>query len=352
MISLDSDEGRFASIAARCTEAARQSTVVRDVYRLCGETVRISIAGERLAAAILAPFAHQRVPTADRVELDVDLWDARACGVRGLARSESLARGRVWDLADGRFAVSDDGRFVSHELRDSIVWFDRRRGRMVGWYGDGTALRLHQRGKPLQMLWALRASDRGLQAVHACCVARGRGGLLLPAASGSGKSTVAVACLQAGFSCLGDDWVALSREAEGSFTGHGLFASLYLDKEHARRFPRLAAHVVPAGVDEEKALVLAERIFSDQFAATTRIRAVVAPRFVGTRDTIVRPASPSEVLLSLVPSSVFTLRPRLGPEGVDRLAALAAEVPGYVLETGTDIEQIPLRLDEILHTCC
>src|SRR5258705_148353 len=126
-------------------------------------------------------------PAESTARLKIDLWDAREVGVPGLSAAERHAQGKTWTLGDGLFAASPDGRIVSHELRGSIVWLDRRAEQIVGWFADGGDLSLHQRGKPLQMLLALWASDRGLQAVHAGMVARVGDGVLVPARSGAGK---------------------------------------------------------------------------------------------------------------------------------------------------------------------
>jgi hypothetical protein len=116
--------------------------------------------------------------------LSIDLWDVRLSGISA-PREEVLSKS--WRLGDGIFAASDDGRIVSHQLGGTVIWFDRARREMVGWYADGRDVSLHQRGKPLQLLLALWASDRGLQAVHAALVARADAGVLIRAAAVRGS---------------------------------------------------------------------------------------------------------------------------------------------------------------------
>jgi hypothetical protein len=50
----------------------------------------------------------------------------------------------------------------------------------------------------------------------------------------------------------------------------------------------------------------------------------------------------------LAPSSIFTMRPRSGREGVDRIAALVDRLPAYWLEIDGELAAIPRRMDEIL----
>lgn len=335
----------FESIWERGASARRESPLV-----LCGERARVRIAGDVLARAVLAPLEHLALPADGAApRLTIDLWDEREVGVAGLDAAERHADGKEWTLGDGVFAASPDGRFVSHQLRGSVVWLDRRGERIVGWFADGADLSLHQRGKPLQMLLALWANDRGLQAVHAAMVARGDRGVLVPARSGSGKSTAALACLAAGFTYLGDDWIGVGVGADGAFVGHGLYGSTSLEDGHAARFPLLRRHAIPpTDAGERKSLVLLAPLFPQGLGSRARVAALALPRIVDRPTAGWRPASKRDAVLMLAPSAVFAMRPRAGPEGVERLAELARRVPAYWLEMGRDLDAIPAQVDAIL----
>lgn len=335
----------FRQIWNRETVTRRESRHV-----ICGEEARIRIAGEVLARHILAPLAHLALPVERAAKrLTIDLWDEREVGEPGLPAAERHAEGKTWTLGDGIFAASPDGRFVSHQLRGSIVWLDRRAEQIVGWFADGDDLSLHQRGKPLQMLLALWASDRGLQAVHAGLVARDGVGVLVPARSGSGKSTVALTCLGAGYTYLGDDWIGVGAAADGSLVGHGLYSSTSLEAEHAARFPLLLPHAIPpTDVSERKSLVLLSPLFGERLGSSARVCALALPRIVDREDTSWRHASKGEAILMLAPSAVFAMRPRAGREGVERLAEIVRRLPAYWLEIGRDLDDIPRQMDAIL----
>jgi hypothetical protein len=89
---------------------------------------------------------------------------------------------------------------------------------------------------------------------HAAFVARNGRGVVRPGASRSGKSTVALACLRAGFDYLGDDWIGVEPTAAGGFAGHGLYSSAFLGSDHARWFPEFARHALPREPGEDKSL--------------------------------------------------------------------------------------------------
>jgi hypothetical protein len=343
---------RFERVHAAFGEAQRgtSATCWESHYVFAGEPVRIRVVGDTLARHIQTPFAHLRAAgAAPEPRLTIDLWDERESGPPGLSAPRRHAHGKTWALGDGMFAASPDGRIVSHELRGSVAWLDRGAECITGWFATGGDLSLHQRGKPLQMLLALWANDRGLQAVHAGLVARDGRGVLIPARSGSGKSTVALACLEAGYTYIGDDWIGVGRAHDGAPLGYGLYSSTSLEPAHAMRFPRLHAHAIPPrDASELKSLVLLAPLFPGQLGHSATVCALALPRIVNRQAVERRPASKGEALLMLVPSAVFAMRPRSGPEGVERLVQLVHTVPAYWLEIGSDLSEIPQRMDEIL----
>jgi hypothetical protein len=349
--SSDVNVRRFEQVEAAFDRAwhAASGDRCESSYRFAGESARLRIVGQALANQVRPAIAHLSAAAASAPLLTIDLWDERESTVRGPVAPEHHAAGRTWRIGDGLFAASSDGRLVSHQLGRSVVWLDRAARRIVGWFADGRDLSLHQRGKPLQLLLALWASDRGLQAVHAALVARNGVGALIPGGSGAGKSTAALTCLRAGYRYFGDDWVGVGSTAGGAVVGHGLYNSLFLDPNHAERFPYLQPHIItPRDQSPGKSLILLRNLFPDQLGDCATIRALALPRIVTHAPTRVRPAAKRDALLVLVPSSVFAMHPRPGRDGIDRLARLVQQIPAYWLEIGDDLEEIPRRVDEIL----
>jgi hypothetical protein len=319
------------------------------VHQFCGEPVRIRVVGAALADRVGAAVAHLRSTAAAPPRLTIDLWDAAKSGEAGPPAPANEPSGRVWTLADGLFAASADARVVCHQLFGSVVWLDRRAEKIVGWFPSAATLSLHERAKPLQTLLALWASDRGLQAVHAALVARDGRGILVPGHSGSGKSTVAVACLTAGWTYVGDDWVCVGRAANDAYVGHGLYCSAFLDPLHAMRFPHLLRHAIaPTHAFERKWLLMLSRVVGADLGGSATVRAIVLPRVVDGAGGRHRRASKSEALLMLAPSTVFAMRPRASRAGVERLFEFVQQLPAYWLEIGSDLDAIPDAIDRIL----
>jgi len=342
---------RFAAVQAAFERAQRRAAhgACTARYVICDHSVLLRIVGERLARHVQAPLAHLCAPhSVGEAALTIELWDERETQVSAPSRTHH-AVGRTWTLADGAFAAAPDGRFVSHALRGSLVWLDRASRHLAGWFADGGQLTLHERGKPMQMLLSLWASDRGLQPVHAALVARGDRGVLIPGSSGSGKTTCALACLDAGYTYLGDDWVGVARSGAGAFTGYGLYSSAYLEAAHAERFPLLATRAEgPRAASDSKSLIQLSDVWPERLGHAASISALALPRIVATAPTPPRRASKREAFLMLLPSTIFTMRPRSGSEAVERLSEIVERVPAYWLDMGPDPARIPEAIDQIL----
>lgn len=338
----------FAAMAAAFDAAAqaRPEAVSTSYCRFAGRLSRLTIVGRGLAREVARPFAHLWRPDdpGGVPELQIDLWEETATGV-GCAGCEVAVPG-----APPQASASADGRFVVYHVIHTRTALDRVARRMVGWVSSSEQLTVYERARPIAGPLLLWLSDRGVQAVHAGLVARHGRGVLFGGPSGSGKSTVALACAQAGFDYLADDHVGLEPTGEGTFLGHALFCSANLAPDHLRRLPSLAPHAIPGrGPKEDKSLLLLSDILGTPLTPTVTIAALALPRVVGSGSTTLRPASRLEAALRLAPSSMFVLPHARGVRaGFHQLARLAESVPGYWMELGRDLDEIPRRMDEIL----
>jgi hypothetical protein len=185
--------------------------------------------------------------------------------------------------------------------------------------------------------------------IHAALVSKNGEGVLFAGKGGTGKSTAALACLEAGFDYLGDDYIGLDASEDSIFVGYRLYTATWLMAHHLVRFPRLIPHAIyPQRPAQEKTLVLLSRMFPRQLSAVASIRALVLPRITSNPSVQIRPASKAEALFALAPSSIL-LRPGSGPATLNKLARLAEGIPCYWLDLGEDLTEIPNRIIELLH---
>ena len=351
--AVGSTEARAFDALARGLERARSgagAAVRRLPIVLAGRPAAIEVVGEALfdrIAPALSHLAPAGAPADGAPDFTAALWDADATGIREVPPAPGES-----PTAPALISVSADGRWVVQRRTHAVVGHDRARGAVVGWFAGVPRLPLYDRGRPLHPQILLANQDRGAPPLHAALVARGGRGALLVGAGGSGKTTASLACLLAGFDFLGDDYVSLMRDGRGRFVGHGVYSSTHVDPTHLRRFPELHARaVLPSWPGEDKAVVFLRDVV-EQVAGCGRllrespIDALFLPSVRGDATRVV-PATPAEAGRRLVQGGL-ALAAHAGAGGMAELFELAAGVPPFRLDLGTDLSAIPVAIDAVL----
>jgi hypothetical protein len=323
----------FAAMQRHFFQIQEERQVFERFLQFAGLPVRLRIVGNVLARHFLLPFSHlfHQPPVDGKVALTIDISD--------LSQSAMLSALHVscQNMA-GTFAASDDSRFVAEHDASHLAMLDRHLNSIVALYSTPERLTLADRAQPFEKLIALWYRDHGVQVIHAGLVAKSERGVLFVGRSGSGKSTCSIACLESGFDYVGDDFVGLSQLDDGSFVGHSLYSSALLEPVHFQRF-----HSLQASAEED--LGLAKRasfisgIFPERMRRHSYISAIVIPHVVKARRTCLSPATRSDALKALAPSS---LRLQLSPtsEQFQQLTRLIDRAPAYRLQIGESIADI------------
>jgi len=336
----------FARVQAAFDSATADTpdSVVELAPALAGRAARIRIVGRGLARAIAPAFAHLPRPGPGAApELHVGLWDQSASRVPGPRRlvDEVLPPGDAT-------AASTDGRWVIYRRNASVTCLDRALGRIAGWVEAGDRLALLDRGRPLYAPLLLWLRDRRVDAAHAGLVAADGRGILVAGESGSGKTTTVLSCLLDGFDFVSDDYVGLEARTGSAYVGHGLHGSTHLRPDDLWRFPRLARHAIRGRLPEEdKALILLSEACPERLRPAADIDLLVLPRVTGVPGPRISPASRSQALLRLAPSSLWMVRHARG-SGLPGLAGLVGCVPCYWLDLGGDVSAIAPLLRDLL----
>lgn len=289
--------------------------------------------GQGLAKALDRPFAHLRLDANTAPpEITIDLWDAVESGEEEPEDNRSLVRVGLGTP----MRASRDGKVIFHRTHRTATCLDRNARHIVGVANDASLLSLFETGRPLYVPLMLCFRDAQIQFLHAATVGLNGRAIVMPGQSGSGKSTTSLRCLEAGLDFLGDDYIGVTANEDGSYCGSGLFSSAYGDQNTLAMFPGLAKTAVPPKrEDEDKAVMLLAETHPEQLKAQAEVAAVVLPRVTQGEVTRLRPVSRGRALLSAAPSSIFQM---LFPEraGFERIAAFIEAVDCYQLELGKD----------------
>jgi hypothetical protein len=207
---------------------------------------------------------------------------------------------------------------------------------------DASPLPYWEAGSPFRAILHSWLSADGLQFVHGGAVGEANGGILLVGRGGSGKSTTTLLCLNAGMSYAGDDYCAVDCNAPAYV--HSLYNTAKLLPQDLDRFPDLRQRIWnPQSLVEhstDKATFFLADSAPDLMSRGFPLRALLVPRVVAQKDSYLTPCGPAAALAAMAPSTVAQL-PMANQADMERMAALAANLPAYILHLGSDLSQIP-----------
>ncbi len=288
--------------------------VVQRVARFGDRRVRLRFAGEQLARVLLPALAQRLQPDRGAVHATICCWEQSSCP-QGAVRFP-------WQLADigpgGLVRGSERDRVLAiHETGSgALTLLDASERTLLHRVPDHSTVPWWERAAPLRPALFLALNGPGRHLVHAGAVGDHRGGVLLAGASGSGKTTTALAALGHGLHYLADDYILLNTTTQP--TAHAIYN---------------VASVRPAPDADSKAVLNV-----DSVCASLPVRAVVLPRIRGGRSRLDR-ATPTQALLALAPSTVFQM-PFDDGAALASLATLVRQVRCFTLEVGDDSTQL------------
>lgn len=347
-MSATATAGRFASVLDTADQAFAPMAEgaggeQRFTFTVAGRCIRLRFAGPALAASMSRAFAHLATPDADP-DLEVLLWDSASTGAPEPVNLDGGDVREFWrDIGDRRLAVGQaaEGWFTAVDLD---------RGLGLYWYRDAAALPFYDVASPLRFVlgWWLGANGRHL--IHAGAVGRTDGGVLLVGRGGSGKSTTCLSCLTSdSLRYASDDYTVLEPgDAARAPIAHSIYGSGKVEGAHVDRLPHLRPTIWNATrLETEKATVFVVEDFPEHVIASFPIRAVVAPRIAGGRDTSYRSIAAGAALAALAPSTILQLTGS-GQAALEPLVDLLRQVPSFALDLGEDVDAIPQAIDDLL----
>ncbi|HEY5563950.1 MAG TPA: hypothetical protein VIL33_00070 [Rhodothermia bacterium] len=352
--SLENNTGHTAAQVfakmARAFEAA--ASEYPDLLRqypctFAGRPAMIRTVGRRCARHLVPPLSHLIDERAGFPELDlmIDVWDAEETGIP--YPGPPVPSELLW-TEFGHIVGEPDQQFLACLRPNLYSWIDRSGHRIIGCSPNGDRFTLYERAKPFLFPLLLWHGDRNAQVIHAALVEKGGRGVLIVGREGAGKTTTALACVQAGFNYLADDYVALKEEGR-FFHGYSIYNSTWLDETHVTHFPPLRAHMF-AGHEAKRPVLLSE-VWPDRLSRVATIRMVVIPLVGNGSACTVRPASRREALFAVAPTSIAK-RPGTSQRDLDRLGRLVESAPLHVLELGDDVRDAGLVVGGLLAAEC
>jgi len=327
-------------LALQATDGSRASLYVRAANRV----IRVVFSSETLAGQLSPAISHLLIEEQSAPDLTIYTWDS---GKSALPLPDA-----IWKKDDvqptGRIDGLDSKRVRAAFLprTDGFTMLDL--GRNIGLHHvpDATSVSVHQRSYPFRTLISWFGMQHQMTFVHGAVVGRERGGVLLGGASGSGKSTSALTCLQSELLYVSDDHVLLE-ELEGVVYAHGLYNSAKLHYDQLLQFPQLREQEVSDASADDKALFFVKDFAPERLVRGLPLSAIFVPIITGEQDTQIVQGTQAQAMMSLAPSSLFLI-PLDQAQAFSSIAAYVRKLPIYEIQLGTELAQIPDRISAFL----
>ena len=311
-------------------------------YNIGGMDICLRFAGDALIPHMTTALEHLGVKPVSTPALTVCLWDSTSTRTTmpspPWSMGDYLPRGEIHGYTNARIHTA------FHPGVGTLSLFDNGSNVGLFWIHAAEEIPSYVSGSPLHIIFSWWAHEHGLQLVHAAAVGTPIGGVLIVGKGGTGKSTTALSCLQAGFLYAGDDYVLVDDRP----VVYSLYNSAKLDSHQSHNFPALFSNRPSfRQSDLEKTLTFLYRTHPKQLAASLPIVAILLPKISHSPSSGLRRASTAQALAGLAPSTLFQL-PGEDRSALHDLARLVAQVPNYVLHLGTDLETIPGAIHEAI----
>jgi hypothetical protein len=321
---------------------ARAGGELHHDLEIAGRRLRLSFAGPELIPLLLPALGHLTSDREGTPDIEIALWDTASTGVPvpvfPFAGTDVAARGDVRGYSQGHI------RTVLDAPRSLAMWHEPT-ARAVFWTPGAEHVPWYERAAPLRTVLHWSLAGPGTHLVHAAAVAHERAGVLLAGRAGSGKTTTALACLEAGMGYLGDDYVVVTGGARPR--AYSLYATAKAASETLALLPGLGtARCAVDASDQAKAVLDIERYRPGQLRREEQIAAVVIPR-VTPGECVLRPVRSVDALRALAPSTILQ-HSHESASGLAVMSELVRSVPAFELDLGDDIAPVPAVIAELL----
>lgn len=214
------------------------------------------------------------------------------------------------------------------------------------WIQDPADLPYYETSAPFRRIFHWWMNGKKKEVIHSAAVGTNERGVLIAGRSGSGKSTISLACLLSGMFFGGDDYVLLNDSPEPHV--FSLFNSAKLDWEQTKLFPDLEPLIWNKDrKTEEKALLFLYDSHRQKIKKTFLAGAILIPQITGERRTEITPARPADGLKALGPTTIFQ-QPWAGRFTFEIIARLVKRIPTFQLKLGTEINAIAERIKKFI----
>lgn len=339
--------GLFQAVYESFNLAQQKVGAVERFYNIGSHIICLRFAGQGLIPYITKAIAHLETKAIPNPSLTICLWDSVSTQTKMSALVDlliHLIEAKWGEFLEPRKEIkgwhSDRVHALFHIGPNILSLLDKQRNLAVYWLEDAVNIPYFEHGSPLQTILNWWVSDRNCQYVHAGAIGTAEGGVLIAGKGGSGKSTASLASINSPLSYVSDDYCLVSVEPNPYV--YSLYNTAKLRGiEDIQRFPHLANLMGNLdNLETEKAMIFLYDHYPEKVTQGFPIQAILVPQITGQPQTTIERTSAAIALKALAPSTLFQLS-GTGQKNLQFLSQLVKQVPCYILKSGTNLEQIP-----------
>ena len=249
-------------------------------------------------------------------------------------------RGDIWGFGSAAYKIA------WHWSEFSVNAMDMTHNEGVFWVQDPDTLPYWVHSSPLRTFFHWWMEKNHCQLIHAAAVGTDDGAVLITGKGGVGKSSTALACLDANMNYYADDYVVVGLDPKPRV--YTLYSTAKLNGDQVARFARFAPLISnPDKLGQEKAVMFLNETFGRQIKPSAPLRAVLTPNFASRPETRFSPAQRNGLFRATAFTTLAQL-PYAGQFTHDFVERLISNVPGWQMHLGHDIASVPDAIKALL----
>jgi len=328
----------------RFNEAAGIKGEIKLYYQIAGTTVCLNFAGASLLPQLTPALGHLKMEAPVFSDVIINVWDTISTGVQMIPPpcewADFTDRGDIWGFNSKRIKTA------FHWSEYSVNVMDLETNTGVYWVKNPGAFPYWVYSSPFRTIINWWMEKNNGQLLHAAAVGTENGAVLITGKGGTGKSTTALTCLNAGMKYLGDDYVIVKTYPEP--TVYSLYSTAKLNVDDIHKFPALKPLTgKKVKDDQEKDVLYLFPNLKGQIVNQMPLKAILTPEIQKTEKTTIEPVSfwPIQRAMSFTTMSQL---PGVGSHTQKYISDFISRLPCYTLKPGSNLDLIPQTIVDFL----
>jgi hypothetical protein len=323
-------------------------------YNIANKCLLIKYTGTTLYNIFDPALAHIALPNSFAQDFTIYLCDSTSTNIE-LPYIPWLKTGKI--IKD--FSKDKQHNFINLNYNDLKISIDTKieslsvinisKKYAYFWIKNPTDIPWWMKGSPLITIISEWLAKTEVKLIHTAAVGTEKGVVLLTGKGGSGKTTTTLTCLESGLQSIGEDYCLIQMNPEPYiFT---LYNSAKLTENTLKNFPQYTKYITNLNhYPEDKALLFHHQIHPQKILRSAPIKAILKLHINNTNDTYLSNISAAALTRELAFSTILQQAGIKNTTLLSLVAKLTQNVPFYQLNIGTEFEQIPKVIVNLLNT--